>query len=290
MTGEGAPRRFDAHTHIFPPGQVASRAAIAARDATFAELYADPRAKLADAPALSRALEAGGFHGAAIAGFAFAAEKDLAAQGEYLIAAAKECADHRLAPLVPLNLALPGWRRMAEQALADGARGFGELRPANQGWDPLGTESHALCALAAEAGAVLLWHVSEPLGHAYPGKQGGIAPHELGRLAVENPRTAMIAAHLGGGLAYWLQMPEVRTALANVSFDTAAWPLLYDELSIARLVELAGAKRVLFASDYPLLSPRRQLERILPLLPPESVALVCGGNAETLLFGMNTKA
>jgi predicted TIM-barrel fold metal-dependent hydrolase len=77
-------------------------------------------------------------------------------------------------------------------------------------------------------------------------------------------------------------MPELRVALENVYFDTAAFPLLYDDGSVPRLVDLAGPGRVIFGSDYPLLSPRRQLERIQPLLPPEAVRAVCGDTAGSL--------
>lgn len=88
--------------------------------------------------------------------------------------------------------------------------------------------------------------------------------------------------HLGGGLAYYLQMPEVRTALSSIYFDTAAASLLYDEATIPCPVDLAGPERVLFASDYPLQSPRRQLERVLAAVPPEHAAAICGRNAERL--------
>src|SRR5690606_33950927 len=103
-----------------------------------------------------------------------------------------------------------------------------------------------------------------------------------------HPETRMVAAHLGAGLGFYLQMPELRAALRNVWFDTAAVSLLYDVRSVTRLAEIAGAERVLFGSDYPLLSPRRQLSRIRALLPDGLAQAVCGDNAETLFFGMNT--
>ncbi|MGK2965683.1 MAG: amidohydrolase family protein, partial [Tepidiformaceae bacterium] len=181
--------------------------------------------------------------------------------------------------------ALPGWEGAASAALSAGARGFGELRPRNQRWDPLGPESHRLCDLAASAGVPLLWHVSEPVGHQYPGKSGGITPADLIALALDHPATPMVAAHLGGGASFYLQMPEIRASLTNLYFDTAAAFLLYDETSITRLVDLAGPDRVLFASDYPLLSPRRQLERVQALLPGGLIQAVCGGNAQSLFFG-----
>ena len=273
--------RIDAHTHLFAPAQAADRAGLAARDPTFAEMYRDPKAKLAPAPELLAALDEAGIDRAVAAGFAFSSSSDLADQNEYLLASAA-ASSGRIIPLASVNPALPEWERTAVRAIDQGARGFGELRPHNQGWDPLGAAGHRLCDLAASSGSVLLWHVSEPVGHSYPGKKGGITPAELCALASAHPGAAMIAGHLGGGLPFYLQMPEVRRALSHVYFDTAAWTLLYDEKSIARLIDLAGPGRVLFGSDYPLLSPRRQIQRMTALLPGDTAEAVYGGNADTL--------
>ncbi len=271
---------IDAHTHLFAPGQREQPAAISARDTTFAEMYADPAAKMATADDLSTAMQTAGLDRAVIAGFAFANAQDIAAQNDYLLSAAS--ADRRLIPLATINPALRAWEGEARRVLADGARGFGELRPHNQGWHPLGPEARRLYALASEANAVLLWHVSEPVGHAYPGKLGGISVPELVAVATDFPALRMIAAHLGAGLSFFLHMPEVREALHNVWFDTAAVSLLYDDASVARLVDQAGPRRVLFGSDYPLLSPRRQMQRISAMLPGDVAQAVCGGNAELM--------
>jgi predicted TIM-barrel fold metal-dependent hydrolase len=83
-------------------------------------------------------------------------------------------------------------------------------------------------------------------------------------------------------------MPEVRAAIDSVYFDTAAAPLLYDEKSVTRLVDLAGPDRVLFGSDYPLLSPRTQFQRLNAQLPEPVLQAVCGGNARRL-FSDNGK-
>ncbi|MFN0094439.1 MAG: amidohydrolase family protein [Dehalococcoidia bacterium] len=273
----------DGHTHLFAAEQAASRAAIAAHDATFAEMYADPAAKMADGPALVRALDAAAIDAAVAAGFAFTEAGDLDAQNAALIEAAQQHHD-RVWPLATTNLALPGWRAELERWLRVGARGIGELRPHNQGWDPLGPEAHQLCELAAAANVPLLWHVSEPVGHAYPGKRGGISPVELIALASAHRTTKHVAAHLGGGLSFYLQMPEVREAIDSIYFDTAAVSLLYDNESVARLVGIAGPDRVIFGSDFPLLSPARQLQRLRANLGADVAVAVCGGNA-AFLFG-----
>ena len=272
--------KIDAHTHLFDPAQIALRDEIAEEDAAFSEIYGDRRAKMADAPALGEALAKAGLDGAVAAGFAFSSARETARQNDYLLSSAK--ADPRIIPLATVNLAIPDWEAEARRAIAGGARGFGELRPHNQGWGPLSAEAHRLYRLASDAKAVLLWHVSEEVGHQYPGKRGGIRAEELWRVAVEFPELRMIAAHMGAALSFFLHMPEVRTALSNVWFDTAAFGLLYDDGSVARLVDLAGPERVLFGSDYPLLSPRRQLQRVTALLPGDVAQAVCGGNAESL--------
>ena len=271
---------IDAHTHLFAPAQRAAREEIAHRDATFAEIYGNPAAKMADALALRNALDEAGLDRAVAAGFAFATAREISCQNEYLLSATQ--GDARIWPLATVNLALPEWKAEAQRTLAGGALGFGELRPYNQGWDPLGAEARRFYGLASEHRAVLLWHVSEEVGHSYPGKRGGISAEELWRVAVDFPELRMIAAHMGAALSFFLHMPEVKAALKNVWFDTAAFGLLYDDRSVARLVDLAGPGRVLFGSDYPLLSPRRQLQRVTALLPGDVVQAVCGGNAESL--------
>ena len=230
---------------------------------------------------LSAAIADARLDAAVCAGFAFGHEQDIEEQNAYLLQSARNSPGIVL-PLATLNLTHVAWRTACEGALREGARGFGELRPRSQGWDPGGVGAHELCELAAVANAVLLWHVSEPLGHDYPGKTGGIAPTELAHLAAAHPETKMVAAHLGGGLSFYLQMPEVKKSLRNVWFDTAAAFLLYDGESVSRLIGLAGQERVLFASDYPLLSPRRQLELLESSLPGGAVEAVFGGNAKTL--------
>jgi predicted TIM-barrel fold metal-dependent hydrolase len=250
-------------------------------------MYGNPAAKMATSRQLLAALDEAELDAAVCAGFAFSTEDNLIEQNEYLLNAAK-AADGRIIPVATVNPALAGWERVAQWAIDNGARGFGELRPHNQRWDPCGPEARRLCGLAGDAGIVLLWHCSEPVGHRYPGKEGGIGPAELIEIATAFPHLPMIAAHLGAGLSFYLQMPEVRAAIDSVYFDTAAASLLYDEESVTRLVDLAGPERVLFGSDYPLLSPRLQFQRLSAQLPEPVREAVCGGNARRL-FSDNGK-
>lgn len=273
---------IDAHTHVFPPSQARDRKAIAGRDPGFAEIYGDPKAAIADAPALLAALREDGVEAAVALGFAFAGEREVAEQNEYLLGVAAET-PRSIVPFATVNPARQGWEREAARALGRGARGFGELRPGTQGWDPLGPLGLRLAALAREAGAALLWHASEPVGHRYPGKEGGLGPAELVEVATAAPDVTMVGAHLGAGASYYLSMPEVREATPNLLFDTAAAGLLYDVDTIAHLVGTVGAERVLFGSDFPLRRPASELKGVLAGLDAAAGEAVAGANARRLL-------
>lgn len=105
---------------------------------------------------------------------------------------------------------------------------------------------------------------------------------ELIEVALEFPTVRMIGAHLGAGASFFLQMPEVRRSIERLYFDTSASSFLYDGLSVARVVEVAGTERVLFGSDFPLQSPKRQIERLRSSLPTEAQYAVFGHNAATI--------
>ena len=79
-------------------------------------------------------------------------------------------------------------------------------------------------------------------------------------------------------------MPEVRKALENVSFDTAASPFLYEPGVFETVVALIGPEKVLFGTDFPLIKQERLLRQVEEAaLPQEAKELVLGGNAARLL-------
>ena len=61
---------------------------------------------------------------------------------------------------------------------------------------------------------------------------------------------------------YELLKKESREVLSRVAYDTAASPFLYDPAIYAVAVQIIGARRILFGSDYPLLSPDRYFEEM----------------------------
>ncbi|MDZ7729726.1 MAG: hypothetical protein U5Q44_16845 [Dehalococcoidia bacterium] len=141
---------IDAHTHAFAPAQLAARDDLCARDATFAQMYGDPKARMVDCSSIAATMERAGFDAAVVAGFAFSAQRDIDEQNAHLL---EGSAEHPgvVIPVATVNPALPGWERAAAKAIEDGARGLGELRPHNQGWDPSGPEGSPAGGLCAGA-------------------------------------------------------------------------------------------------------------------------------------------
>ncbi len=85
-------------------------------------------------------------------------------------------------------------------------------------------------------------------------------------------------------MPFYVLMPEVAKAMENVYFDSAASPFLYRPQVYADVSALVGANKVLFGSDYPLLSQKRVMDEIHGVCLSESAkGMMLGGNAQRLL-------
>ena len=274
----------DAHCHILPPSFAERRRELAARDATFASILADPAARIAAAPALLRAMARDGVDHAVAMGMGWTDFRVAAEVNDYIIEAA---AAHpsRITGFASVN---PAWGDAAvEEArrCADaGLRGIGELHPDTQGMDITDAGVMApLMELACTLNLPVLLHCSEPVGHQYAGK-GKTTPDKVWRFIESFPDNTIICAHWGGGLPFYALMPEVAAALGNVYFDTAASPYLYRPGVYPAAASLVGAGRILFASDYPLLRPSRPLSELAGQPLPECQRRrILGENAAQLL-------
>ena len=173
-----------------------------------------------------------------------------------------------------------------ERCAAAGLVGVGELHPDTQGYSiDDASVMGPLMALAKRLGMPVLTHASEPVGHSYPGK-GTVTPDRLMRFIEAFPGQPVIAAHWGGGLPFYALMPEVKAALADVYFDTAASPFLYTPDVFPSATRIVGVERVLFGTDFPLIKHPRLLAQVRESgLSAEEQALITGGNAARL-FGL----
>lgn len=267
---------IDFHTHIFPPGVRDNREEYIRRDPTFAEMYSDPKAKIATAEDLLASMDEGGVDLSVALGFAWQDHDDIVRHNEYLFEAAAQ-SDGALIPFTSINLAHLEAEAEIRRCAADGARGIGELRPENQGWDILGDAGDQLAALARELGLILMFHVTEPDGHDYPGRRG-CEMDRFAAFAARNDDLRIVGGHLGGGV-------YVRLADApNVYVDTAAQVFLYRGEAADAAMRAVPPGRLLFASDAPLIRQVRQIDAVRSVFhDPSERAAVLGGNAAKLL-------
>jgi len=139
-----------------------------------------------------------------------------------------------------------------KRALESGCAGVGELHPWVQGWGFDSPAWNEIADICEARGLPVCFHATEVVGHDH---KGNVATPlaEYAALAKRRPKLKIVLAHWGGGLPFFLLNRRIKKALANVYYDTAASPLLYDARVWKLGVELAGADRILFGTDYPLL-------------------------------------
>lgn len=274
---------IDCHTHIFPAAVRDDRDRFIANDATFAELYGSARAHVATADELIESMDAASIDVSVALGFAWRDIDACRLHNDYLLESASGSHGRIVAfCTLPLAAGIDAIVEEAQRCIAGGARGFGELRPDNLDCD-LDDPELAEALIEAVAGLPLLFHVSEPVGHAYPGKHG-FALDAFYRFVLAHPEANLIGAHWGGGLPFYALMPEVHAALARTHFDTAGTSLLYAPDMYERAISVVGAEKIVFGSDFPLLSQSRSRRRIEEAdLSLEARDLVLGGNAARLL-------
>ncbi len=267
---------IDFHTHIFPPDVRAGREDYLRRDSTFAEMYANPKAQIATAEDLLASMDEAGVDISVALGFAWQDHEVISRHNDYLLDAAAKSGG-RILTFCTGNMADSNAANEIERCSEAGARGLGELRPENQGWSLDGDAGEALAALARRLGLMLLFHVTEPGDHSYPGRRG-LALESFRAFAERHPDLRLIGAHFGGG--FYAGEPSAAAPFA----DTAAQPFLHPgEQAIAALA-CVPANRMLFGSDFPLISQARQIAELRTAITDSTrLEAALGGNAHTLL-------
>jgi hypothetical protein len=270
----------DAHTHVFSPEVIASRAKFIGRDLWFEHLYENPKALLVGGDDLLRSMDEAGIAQAVVCGFPW---HDLGVCREHndYLAEVTRGAGGRLAWLGVVAPAAGSAAAIeADRCFRLGAVGLGELNADAQRFDLTAAVCLApVVDVCVAADRPLMLHTTEPVGHAYPGK-GTATPDRLLSFLLAFPLLRVVAAHWGGGLPFYELMPEVAAAAANVVYDSAASTYLYRPQVFRTVLDLVGPERVLFASDYPVLRQDRFLRRTVATgLGPEEIGPVLGENA-----------
>jgi len=275
---------IDFHTHIFPPHIEEKRNDYIKRDPCFKELYGSPKAKLASAEDLIASMDEDDIDVSVALNVGWSDHELCVETNDYIMEAIARY-PKRLVGFCAIQ-PLAGQKAIAEleRCAKGGLKGIGELRPDTQGYDIGNKNIMAPIADAAQKyGMIVLPHSSEPVGHVYDGK-GEITPQMLYRFISNFPELNVVCAHWGGGLPFYALMPEVKKALANTYFDTAASPYLYKNDIFATVGQVAGADKILFGSDVPLIKQRRIVKDVESLeLPDQTKKAILGENARTLL-------
>jgi len=274
---------IDFHTHINPPEIIGNRAKYLTCDIWFGELYGDPEVRLATAEELITEMDVAGVDVAVTFGFAWADMGLCRLANDYVMEAVARYPG-RLIGFACVN---PRWGSEAiqevERCVAGGLQGIGELMPDGQGY-ALDDEKtmRPLVEVALAYNLPILTHTSEPVGHSYCGK-GTVIPEVVCRFVQYFPQATLICAHWGGGLPFYELMPEIKRAFAHVYYDTAASLYLYDDAIFPLAANLVSDK-ILFATDYPLITQRRFLKRIRKSgLEEGKLNKILGGNAGEIL-------
>jgi predicted TIM-barrel fold metal-dependent hydrolase len=275
---------IDFHTHVFPPQVKKNRSKYIDSDPCFAILYHNAKGKLATANELIASMDRDEVDISVITNIGWTTHELCVETNDYILESIARYPER----LVGFCAVQPNSYEAAiaeiERCAKAGIKGVGEIRPDIQLID-LGDEvvMEPFVEILEKYGLILLTHASEPVGHDYPGK-GGITPDMLYPFITKFPDLTIVCAHWGGGLPFYALLPEVKQAMSNVFFDTAASPFLYSPQVYNQVVQLIGADKVLFGSDYPLLAQSRLIKEIRSQeLPEETRSLILSGNARKLL-------
>ena len=270
----------DAHTHLFPPEVIVGRERYLASDSWFSELFGHPKAIMVGPDELLASMDEAGIDRSVVCGWPWRDPGLCGEHNAYLAEVAANSAG-RIAWLGIVAPASPEAAAEAQACFERGAVGLGEFNADAQwfAWDEPGRLDEVVNACET-ADRPLLLHCSEPVGHSYPGK-GRATPDRLLPFLARHSNLSVVAAHWGGGLPFYELMPEVAALTRNVVYDSAASTYLYRFDVFPTVLSLVGTERVLFASDYPVLTQRRFLQRVRNAgIPPSALGEVLGGNAE----------
>ena len=289
---------IDAHVHLYPPELNRDPAgwAVDAGEAHWARLCTRQRRDgrpvqgFPSVERLLRDMDTAGVARAVLLGWYWEKPETCAWHNRFYAACVREHPD-RLAAFAALHPAAGREATLAEvrRAHEEGLIGLGELSPHSQSHDIDDPVFGDVLALAAELRLPVNFHVTDPASKSYPGRvETPLA--DFARLARKFPRTTFILSHLGGLLPL---VDSSAGSWPNIFYDTAALPLIYPPDVLRRMLDVVGAEKMLFGSDYPLiLFPREETEagfaRFLAEIPNAKLtaaerAALLGGNAGRLL-------
>jgi predicted TIM-barrel fold metal-dependent hydrolase len=174
-------------------------------------------------------------------------------------------------------------RRLVED---HGVRGF-KFHPTVQGFDPSDESFYPIYDAVQDAAVPALFHTGQTgIGAGLPGGRGlrlGFSnPMLLDAVAADFPQLQIIMAH--PSVPWQDEALSVATHKHNTWIDLSGWSPKYFPESLVRAANTYLKDRILFGTDYPLLTPDRWLRDVeQTALRPESMPAILKDNAVRLL-------
>lgn len=271
--------KIDSHIHITPPDLIKNYQKIGEKEPYFKLLSETPHNRFATYEQVVEHLKVNQFDKGVVFGFGFQDIGLCRYVNDYTMEAIKHHPDTLIGFMV-----LPARHQEMEQEIIrcykGGLRGIGELFPEGQQM-ALETLHHTSLKACCEAYDLpILLHTNEVVGHYYAGKTS-IPLQSVEQFIKHHQEIPIILAHFGGGLLFYELMKELREAFRNVYYDTAAGVFLYEPAIYNVIREIGIMKKILFATDYPLL-PIGRYEQSLSGLSEREKQAVQGENAYRL--------
>jgi len=275
---------IDFHTHIFPKKVREDRESLFPGEPAFNLLYESKNAGLASAGDTVEMMDDQGVDISVVFGFPWQDAPFTKLHNDYILKSVSRHPDRLIGfcCVDPYNDSAP---KEVQRCIDQGLSGVGELAFYQSGIDGDALERLSpIMEICRQADCPILIHTNEPVGHLYPGK----TPNTLKQiydLIRRFPDNKLVLAHWGGGIFFYsLLKKEVRNALHNVWYDTAASPYLYRSHIYRVAGDLVGTDKILFGTDYPLLKPERYFKELDEAdLGRGDIDKICGGNALELL-------
>ncbi len=275
---------IDFHTHIFPKKIRANRKNFFSTEPAFKLLYNSPKAKLIGIQELIDVMDEDQVDISVVFGFPWKNPDVCRMNNDYIIEAVKRFPE-RVKGFCCFDLFNDNALNEIKRCIDEGLSGVGELALYESGIDAKSRKLfEPIMKICLQKDLPILVHTNEPIGHEYPGKTPNTL-NQIYKLIKNFPDNKIILAHWGGGLFFYnFLKKEVKDALKNVYFDTAASPFLYVPNIYASALEIAGKDKILFGSDFPLIRPSRYFKELeTAALLKEDIKRICGLNAKKLL-------
>lgn len=167
-----------------------------------------------------------------------------------------------------------------------GVRGF-KFHPSLQAFEPNDTRFHPLYEAIAELGVPALFHTGQTgIGAGLPGGRGiklrYSNPMLLDDVAADHPDLTVVLAH--PSVPWQDEAISIATHKSNVYIDLSGWSPTYFPPQLVRAANTMLRRKVLFGSDYPVITPDRWLADFATLeMKPEVRPMILKDNAVRML-------